>query len=331
MPATEQTWRDLKALHVVFGVSAILLLIATVVMLAADHNRPWKKYQREFRALETWSAAARVDEQDSRGYEKQSQELDAALADARRADLDPVLADAFLKQVRTVPADAQAADLAQLDIDTLRQQSDPAERLALRGDLLERFRDIAKRAKFREDLRAGELKLCKAKLDKARADYELLVAEGAAQEKLDGLLAIADARRAEVAAANLANQSANTHRKALEAVLRQLTAAEDAAAKSLADHRLKLLQLSKTLKDRAPNVGKTVLELPVLDAFNGPLRVDQIWLPHLTLNNNFRDVARFDRCTTCHKGMDKSLPGAPTEPAYSETQSITITLPTPAA
>ena len=331
MPATEQTWRNLKVLHVVFGVTAILLLLATVVMLAVDHNRPWKKYQREFRALETWSAAARVDEQDSRSYEEKARELEAALAEARRADLDPALAAAFIGQVRTVSADAEAADRAQLDVDMLRQQTDPAERLALRGDLLERFLDIAKRAKFREDLLAGQLKLRKAEFDKNRADYELAVAEGAPQDKLDALLALADAKRAEVSAATLENQAANTHRKSLEATLRQLTATEDAAAKSVADHRQKLQQLSKTLKDRAPNVGKTVLELPVLDAFNGPLRVDQIWLPQLTLNNNFRDVARFDRCTTCHKGMDKSLPGAPTEPAYRETETVAVSLATPAA
>ncbi len=330
MPATEQTWRNLKILHVVFGVSALLLLLATVVMLAVDHNRPWKKYQREFRALETWSAAARVDEQDSRSFAETSQELEGALAAARRADLDPALVKTFLDQVRTVPADAEAADRVQLDIDMLRSQTDPAERLALRGDLLERLRDIAKRAKFREDLRAGELKLRKAELDKNRADYELAVADDASEEKLAALLAIADEKRAEVATATLDNQTANTHRKALESLLRQLTAGEDAAAKSLADHRQKLLQLSKTLKDRAPNVGKTVLELPVLDAFNGPLRVDQIWLPQLTLNNNFRDVARFDRCTTCHKGMDKSLPGAPTQPAYGEQKAVTVSLPTPA-
>jgi cytochrome c2 len=331
MPATEQTWWNLKTLHVVFGVTAVLLLVATVAMLAADHNRPWKKYQREFRALETWSAAARVDEQDSRGYAERSAELDTALAEARRADLDPALVKTFLEQVRTVPADAEAADRAQLDIDMLLKQTDAGERLALRGDLLERLRDIAKRAKFREDLAAGQLKLRKAKLDKNRADYELAVADDAAQEKLDALLALADAKRAEVATATLENQAANTHRKALEATLRQLTAPEDTAAKNLADHRQKLAQLAKTLKDRAPNVGKSVLELPVLDAFNGPLRVDQIWLPQLTLNNNFRDVARFDRCTTCHKGMDKSLPGQPTEPAYCEREAIAVSLPTPSS
>ena len=330
MPATEQTWRNLKVLHVVFGVAAVLLLLATVLMLAVDHDRPWKKYQREFRALETWSAAARIDEQESRAYAGQSAELEAAVAEARRADLDPALAEAFIAQVRTVPADAEAADRAKLDIDQLQSQADPAQRLILRGDLLARLRDIVGRARYREDLLAGQLKLRKAELDKNRADYELAVAEDAPQDRLASLLAIADAKRAEVATATLEFQTANTHRKSLDATLRNLTAAEDSAAKALADHRGKLGQLSKAFKERAPNAGKSLLELPVLDAFNGPLRVDQIWLPQLTLNNNFRDVARFDRCVTCHKGMDKSAPGSPTDPAYHQAESITLSLPTPA-
>jgi cytochrome c551/c552 len=331
MPATEQTWRNLKLLHVVFAVSAVLLLIATVLMLTADHNRPWKKYAREFRALETWSAAARIDEQDSSSYEARRSELEKALAESRRADLDGGLAKAFIAEVRTVPEDAQAADRAELDIDELQSQQDAAERLVLRGDLLARLRDIAKRCKFREDNLAGALKLRRAELDKNRADYELAVAENAASGRQAELLALADAKRAEVAAATLAFQESNTHRKQLESLLQQMTAGEDAAAKAVADHRAKLAQLQKTFEQRRPNAGKSLLELPVLDAFNGPLRIDQIWLPQLTLNNNFRDVARFDRCTTCHRGMDKSMAGAPTEPGYPQARTIDVSLQTPSA
>jgi cytochrome c551/c552 len=331
MPATEQTWRNLKILHVAFAVAAIVLLVATVLMLAADHDRPWKKYARGFRNLETWTAATRVAEQDSKSFAEESARLEAALADARRADLDPALAANFLAQVRAVPADAEAADRAALDVDQLVAQADPATRLELRGDLLVRMRDIAKRARFREDLLAGALKLRKAELDKNRADYELAVSDEAPAARQAELLALADAKRAQVSAATLEFQTANTHRKQLEATLQQITAGEDTAAKAVADHRGRLALLQKTLKDRRPNVGKSVLELPVLDAFNGPLRVDQIWLPQLTLNNNFRDVARFDRCTTCHRGMDKTLPGSPTEPGYPEQGTVRLSLATPAA
>jgi hypothetical protein len=328
MPATEQTWRNLKLLHVIFGITAIVLLVTTIAMLAADHNRPWKKYQKGFRALETWSAAARVAEENSDTYAAKTEALDKELADARRAPIEPSLLAKFLQVARTIDEDAVAADLVQTDADRLVSQSDPGERLALRGDLITRMRDITKRARFREDNLAGKLKLRKAEFDKCRADYELAVAEDAPQSRLDTLLGIAEAKQAEVVEANQVNQVANTHRKELEAVLREITASEDAAAKNVADHRNKVGQLAKTLVDRAPNPGKTLLELPVLDAFNGPLRVDQIWLPQLTLNNNFRDVARFDRCITCHKGMDKSAPGAPTEPAYREQSDVAITLPT---
>jgi hypothetical protein len=117
MPATEQTWRNLKLLHVVFAVSAVLLLIATVFMLTADHNRPWKQYAREFRELETWSAAARIDEQDSKSYEARRLELEDSLAESRRADLDPGIAKAFVAEVRGVAEDAQAADRAGADGD----------------------------------------------------------------------------------------------------------------------------------------------------------------------------------------------------------------------
>ncbi len=331
MPATEQTWRNLKILHVVFAASAVALLLATVMMLTADHNRPWKKYAREFRDLETWSAQARIDEQSSKAYAARRDELEAALAEARRANLDPKVTEAFLEEVRTVKEDAEAADLAQVDLDQLQTQADAEQRLILRGDLLARLRDIAKRTKFREDNLAGALKLRRAELDKARADYELAVAEAAPADRQSSLLTIADAKRAEVVAATLAFQDANTHRKKLEAHLALLTRDEDAAAKAVADHRTKLVQLEKTLAQREPNAGKSLLELPVLEAFNSPLKVDQIWLPKLTLNNNFRDVARFDRCTTCHKGMDKSAPGAPTEPGYPAESTIQVAMATPAA
>ncbi len=47
MPATEQTWRDSKLLHLVFGVTSLLMLVCTIWMLAADHRREWKDYQKQ--------------------------------------------------------------------------------------------------------------------------------------------------------------------------------------------------------------------------------------------------------------------------------------------
>jgi cytochrome c2 len=38
--------------------------------------------------------------------------------------------------------------------------------------------------------------------------------------------------------------------------------------------------------------------------------IEQIWLPELTIDYHFRGVARFDRCTTCHLGIDQAASGA---------------------
>ncbi|HYW78714.1 MAG TPA: hypothetical protein VE890_04020, partial [Thermoguttaceae bacterium] len=37
-----------------------------------------------------------------------------------------------------------------------------------------------------------------------------------------------------------------------------------------------------------------------------PLAIRQLWLPDLPLDYNFSQVARFDRCGTCHLGIDKT-------------------------
>jgi cytochrome c551/c552 len=348
MPATEQTWRNLKILHVVFAVTALALLATTVAMLAADHDRPWKKYARGFRDLETWSAEARIEQEDLADYRARGEELNAFLAEARRAELDPGLAESCVAAAKAVPEDAEAAGFIEQDIAGLKELQgsvaaladggSPEElerlnerRFALRSDLLQRMRDIAGRAKFREDLRAGELKLRKAELDKKRADYELAVADELPAQRQSELLAEADTSRSEVAKATLAFQSANAYRKNLQSLLGRLTAAEDDAAKAVADHRGTLLQLQQTYDERRSNWGKAALELPVLDAFNGPLQVEQIWLPDVTINNNFREVARFDRCVTCHRGMDKTQPGSPRDPAYPEAETVVLSLATPAA
>src|SRR5882672_7658293 len=78
MPATEQTWRSTKFMHIVFGGTSLLMLVCTLWMLAADHNREWKDYQRKFRDVETWTANSRVDEQNTADF-------DAHLAELKRA------------------------------------------------------------------------------------------------------------------------------------------------------------------------------------------------------------------------------------------------------
>jgi hypothetical protein len=104
MPATEQTWRDLKAVHVIFGVTSVGMLIATIWMLAADHTREWKGYQRKFRDIETWVADARVVEEQTNEYANEHEALVAALSEARATVPEKRQLDEFKKIVQ---ADAE--------------------------------------------------------------------------------------------------------------------------------------------------------------------------------------------------------------------------------
>ena len=73
---------------------------------------------------------------------------------------------------------------------------------------------------------------------------------------------------------------------------------------------------------------------PVLNAlYDGNVRIDQIWLPDMSINFNFSTPARFDRCKTCHQSISQSAPGAPTTAAYpnlsAEEKERVVTLITP--
>src|SRR5689334_14424301 len=61
MPATEQTWRNQKKLHVVFGVTALVMAIATIVMMMRDHDREWKRWQLKDRRKDAWMIESRRD------------------------------------------------------------------------------------------------------------------------------------------------------------------------------------------------------------------------------------------------------------------------------
>ncbi len=70
--------------------------------------------------------------------------------------------------------------------------------------------------------------------------------------------------------------------------------------------------------------------MPILTAFNSPLKIDNLWTEGLTQPiGSFGQVRRFDRCTTCHKAIDKTMPGSAVEPAYTPAVELDFTLFTP--
>jgi cbb3-type cytochrome oxidase cytochrome c subunit len=52
-------------------------------------------------------------------------------------------------------------------------------------------------------------------------------------------------------------------------------------------------------------LGDSIRDLPVIDAFASPIKINQITLEKLPIDYSFKYVTRFDRCLTCHQGIDK--------------------------
>ncbi len=100
-----------------------------------------------------------------------------------------------------------------------------------------------------------------------------------------------DDQMAKVAEANEAVQDAATYRKELDNIFGEMTAEEVAAKKKLDEQEGKLAQLVKARDERQNNAMKEFTELPIIDAFGRPIKIEQIWLPKLTINYNFGDVA----------------------------------------
>ena len=97
----------------------------------------------------------------------------------------------------------------------------------------------------------------------------------------------------------------------------------------LDDHLGTLTQLQATLAERSNSLVKETLNLPILDVFGVRLKPEQIWLPQLTQpNGSFPNVARFDRCTTCHYGISKTAAGSSIDPAYPKATEFAVHIPT---
>jgi len=115
MPATEQTWHNQKVMHVVFACTALVMMIATLWLLAKDHNREWKRWQLADRKKEAWMAQSQHDELAFQYADK----MDEFAAEIRHAQAQPIpvgLVDRF-KGLVTQDAErlGKSADFSDLD------------------------------------------------------------------------------------------------------------------------------------------------------------------------------------------------------------------------
>src|SRR3954467_13137626 len=99
MPATEKTWRDQPRMHVIFGISSLVMLAGTIWMLARDHNREWTKWQLDDRAVQRWTTEAQLAQAEADLTGKLDQ-LRKDLAAAQSGKVDVALVERFKQLVQ---------------------------------------------------------------------------------------------------------------------------------------------------------------------------------------------------------------------------------------
>src|SRR5579872_5530984 len=273
MPATEENFRSLRTMHVVSAASAFALLASTLWMMQADYADEWRGIQKT-------------------AFKLQAQQIDE--------DLTLLTDEQFKEKERELN---EKVDAAKNVIAGKMTEIDHAEKEVKHLD--GRFQILSRDVKFK-----------RAEKDKVRADLDLEVRDGIigkalqpAQKKFDEIEALVDKLELDL-------QKLQADFDAAKDRLADLTRPRDEAAAALKKHEAELVRLNKARDKIDPKTFSAagfkhwLMEVPIIEGFNGPIKPAQIWLPDLTINyGGAKDVARFDRCTTCHVNIDRVAAG----------------------
>ena len=272
MPATETTFRKPSTMHHIFAASSLVLCVSVFWMMAADHDDQWREFQSEFYRLE----AAKM-----------------------RAEAKASETEEFNQNVDALKKKLQAAQ-EQLD----KQPGKVGELTAKRDDLQN---EVEKQERVVRALRAEK--------GVAGANYDIGIRDALGQDALAVLKADFDSKAGNVADA--------------EAVLEEFEAERDDAANALADVEKSKAELQAELEELTADVDRLhasvatiepkkwslawlkrpIMEWPIIDGFNSHMKVRQDWLPDLKVTIGMTRTARFDRCRTCHLGIDRTEAG----------------------
>lgn len=310
----------MKTLHRIFAASGMLMLLATICMLAKDHFREWKVIQREASQLESRAA-------DWRQIQFQTQarrdEYNRRRESLQRASHEPLDAAAVAGFNRELSADEATRD-------------SKVEPSLSREEALRKMRGHVDEARFRESRFERDQRAAAARRDEAVASLTLLIRDRRPAVEQQRQQDVVDQCREQVAESTRRADAARAHRQRLDQWLRKSTADEDRAQREIEASLAEWKKLQESLEaGRAsyvswygwlPLPGKRLLELPFVDMFNSPRRIETLWGEGLEVDYNLAKVQRYDRCTTCHQFADRAAPGRETPPAWPVRQQLEFVL-----
>jgi len=270
MPATEETYRRQPTLHIVFAISSIAMLLSIVWMIMADHLRPWKQVQREFHDVEH-------DKLEATKKQKETEQLQTAQGKIQEIDNK-------IKQAQ--------------------QEASQRDRVAAISKLDREMSSLGGKTEQLDTAR----KFKKAELDSLRSLYDGMVERGEEREARTYLNTTVARAERELNALSLQLEDSQSKLK-VKAEEKERLLGFVAELKKDKEKLTREVDRVKRLIDQkdAQYFGPLAWfrGLPGIDMAAPPTKIQQISLPELTINYNFKDVPRYDRCTTCHQGIDR--------------------------
>jgi mono/diheme cytochrome c family protein len=312
MAATDQTYRAQSILDIVFGVSCVLMLLSIIWMFAQDYYREFKVEARDFRDVEEAMA---------------TRELLRKTPKPSAVDQ----AETKLKEARDLLAAVQKVndkEATSLTVDKVDWEA-KAQATKAEFDSKKSIREIEtdKRNRAEPGSTRDQLAAEVARLDDTIAYLERLLAER--QRQVDEIAKKMDALKNRQVEVEVTVAKEKVNKTSSENQAKKMVDDAEKEVKALTDEfdRFAKLAVQKRWK-----LGDRIRALPVLDAFASPTKIDQLTLADLPIDYNFKHVTRFDRCTTCHLGIERptytreALRGLKTEVSATDTENLRTAL-----
>lgn len=271
MPATDKYVYNMKTMNWVFCLSVVSLAASTMLMLHKDHDDAWREYQKQFFV-----------------YERELldvERLEAMESGSRKNYEDRVAI--LTSEANRLRGELQDGNEA---FGTLSGQVDEAALLF--------------------DVKGRTVRNTRALRDVAKANRDLGVRDQVSADEMQVLFDLFKASQAKVDGQERELEELDATLKGLQVTLAAITKDRDAAEDELKKYTAEVERLNAALDKIAPQSGlkpykRVFMEQPIIDGFNSHIRVVQDWLPNLKITLGMASTARFDRCRTCHLGIDR--------------------------
>jgi mono/diheme cytochrome c family protein len=156
---------------------------------------------------------------------------------------------------------------------------------------------------IRLDRASRDYQYIKATYDHDRYDFESARAAGLAGATKKGENVADEAKQ--LKDADLLVQKLTAERAAATKNLSQYTGIVTTTQKALEELRAEQIRLRKVAEAQAPSLSKDYfLNAPLIDFLAPTIKINQLILPDVVDDVNFKTVPKMDRCTTCHLGID---------------------------